>query len=328
MKKNNNTLESTRKMNKKSSSIPALTDYIVNILSDILEEKDLNLVQNTLKEHHTYFQNIINNNVSKPKKIKDPNAPKRGKSSYIFFCLDKRQSIIDANPEMSAKEIIKELGSVWRDMSEEEKQQYENKSLADKQRYEEEMANYTPPPEIASKKDSNKPKRGKSAYIFFCSDRRPYIKEENPQLNTKEITSILGKQWKSLSNDEKQPFLELAEEDKQRYEKEKTEWNSSKEDNVTMNYTHVKKVSYKTENVDNSEKKTKKSKKKSKKKKNKKSKKKKSKKKSGYILYCQEERDVFQEDYPEMNSQEITKMLASSWKKLSKEEQDDYNERA
>jgi hypothetical protein len=48
------------------------------------------------------------------KEVKDPNAPKRAKSAYIFFCADKRSAIAENNPEMKASiPIPRPTSSRW-----------------------------------------------------------------------------------------------------------------------------------------------------------------------------------------------------------------------
>ena len=324
-KKNKNmATKSVSKNTKKSTLQSEVIDYVVDVISSVLDEGDVDTVRTALEEHQNELQKVITKNLPKQKavplkKAKDPNGPKRGKSSYIFFCVDKRQEVIDANPDMSAKDIIKELGRVWReDTSEEEKMKYHEQSTTDKLRYEEEMADYTPPPNLGfvteKKKAKHKgPKRARTSYIFFCTEHRPLIKEENPDMNTKEITSQLGVQWKALSDKEKKTYVKLAEKDKARYEKEKSEW-----------------VDVDVDKEDLEEKKVPSSKKSKGKKKGKKSSKKKTnpRKKSGYILFCQEERESLKEDNPDLSNQQITKELGAMWKALSSEEQAEYNERA
>lgn len=78
----------------------------------------------------------------------------------------------------------------------------------DKERYKKEMANYVPPSESESedesgsnkkgkgkkttkkKKDPNAPKRGKSSFMFFSTEQRSKIKEENPTATFGELVSI------------------------------------------------------------------------------------------------------------------------------------------
>jgi hypothetical protein len=321
--KNNNNMEVH------SNSKNILIDTISDILVDSLDSSGLETVRQALFENIGKINSVIKKNNSKEsaptKKVKDPNAPKRGKSSYIFFCVDKRQEIIDANPEMPAKEIIQQLGNMWRSLSTKDKQKYVDQSNKDRQRYENEMSTYVPPENlgVSVKKTKDGPKRGRTAYIFFCTEQRPVLKEEDPDLNTKEITSRLGAKWKSLSEDDKSPYIKLAEEDKKRYEKDKLNWANNSETS-TSNNSDVVDVPVKSKKS-----KKEKSEKKAKKEKTKKSKKvkKSSKKKSGFIIFCQEERDNVKETNPDYSSQQVTQELGELWAALTQEEQDEYNDK-
>jgi len=78
-------------------------------------------------------------------------------------------------------------------------------------------------------KDPEAPKQAKSAYIFFCAEKRQEVEDQNPEMDSKDITRELGKMWGALSEKEKEPFNKLHAEDKARYEKEKEEYKSSSE---------------------------------------------------------------------------------------------------
>ena len=52
---------------------------------------------------------------------------------------------------------------------------------------------------------------------FFSQDNREKIKNENPDATFGEIGKHLGEAWKSLTDEEKTPYNEMAERDKQRY---------------------------------------------------------------------------------------------------------------
>ena len=72
------------------------------------------------------------------KQKKDPNRVKRAKNSYFFFCDEKRKEIQIANPGKSMGEISKILGSLWKELSDEDKQKYNDQHEEDVQRYEDE----------------------------------------------------------------------------------------------------------------------------------------------------------------------------------------------
>lgn len=57
-----------------------------------------------------------------PKAKKDPNAPKKPSGAYIFFCNDKRGEVKKANPEYGVAQIGKELGAMWKDVTDKDKE--------------------------------------------------------------------------------------------------------------------------------------------------------------------------------------------------------------
>lgn len=76
------------------------------------------------------------------KKKKDPNAPKRSLSAYMFFANDQRETVRAENPNATFGGIGKLLGEKWKQMTASEKEPYEAKANADKKRYEDEKAAY------------------------------------------------------------------------------------------------------------------------------------------------------------------------------------------
>jgi len=76
------------------------------------------------------------------KKKKDPNAPKRGLSAYMFFANDQRDSVREENPGIKFGEVGKLLGARWKALDDKQRTPYETKAAEDKKRYEDEKANY------------------------------------------------------------------------------------------------------------------------------------------------------------------------------------------
>ena len=235
MKKEIKSLKKAVTMEKKA--IPKRMQTIMSKLTDFIVEvsKGKGDTRQKVEDRHEDLLKLLklHSPVQKAvalKKVKDPDAPKRAKSSYIYFCCEKRNDIKKSNADMSATDIIKELGRVWRDdTSDKEKARFTKMSEKDKERYLKEMETYIAPdlgyvPEKKVKVKRTGPKRGLTSYIFFCNKHRSVIKEDNPELSTKEITAELGKQWRELSDKDKKPFVKLANADKNRYEKEKETW--------------------------------------------------------------------------------------------------------
>ncbi|MCJ1277439.1 Non-histone chromosomal protein 6 [Puttea exsequens] len=76
------------------------------------------------------------------KKKKDPNAPKRGLSAYMFFANEQRDGVRAENPNITFGQVGKALGEKWKALTAKEKEPYEKKAKADKDRYESEKQSY------------------------------------------------------------------------------------------------------------------------------------------------------------------------------------------
>uniref|UniRef100_A0A6C0F6C3 HMG box domain-containing protein n=1 Tax=viral metagenome TaxID=1070528 RepID=A0A6C0F6C3_9ZZZZ len=79
---------------------------------------------------------------------------------------------------------------------------------------------------VKPKKDPNRIKRPKTSFFFFCDANRQKVVSENPEKNVGEIAKILGKMWRELSPKDKKPFIQLNEKDIERYEDQKTSYDS------------------------------------------------------------------------------------------------------
>merc|ERR1719204_2945640 len=73
---------------------------------------------------------------------KDPNAPKRPQSSYMVFVNAVRDTVVKENPDMKVTDVLRELGGMWRDLSEREQQKYQAKAEKLKAKYEMELEAY------------------------------------------------------------------------------------------------------------------------------------------------------------------------------------------
>ncbi|KAH8114911.1 high mobility group box domain-containing protein [Phellopilus nigrolimitatus] len=73
---------------------------------------------------------------------KDPNAPKRALSAYMFFSQDWRERIKAENPDAGFGEVGKLLGAKWKELDDSEKKPYIEQAARDKTRAEEEKASY------------------------------------------------------------------------------------------------------------------------------------------------------------------------------------------
>ena len=104
------------------------------------------IIRSVCSELNVQDQDIVNDLVKKlldtsftsVKAKKDPNRVKRAKSAYFFFCDDKRKEVQLANPGKGMGDISKALGALWKELTEEDKQKYNDQHEEDVQRYEDE----------------------------------------------------------------------------------------------------------------------------------------------------------------------------------------------
>ena len=269
---------------------------------------------------------ILKLNATKSKRTKKAkkSGPKRPKSGYIFFCQEKRSEVKEANPDMKATDITKELGMMWNEIKEtDEASEYMQLAKDDKIRYNEEVENAPklsddegqeePKAKRTKKVKKSGPKRPKSAYIFFCQEKRSEVKEANPDMKPTEITSELGRLWSKIKDTNKAiKYTDLSKGDKKRYEGE-NEGENEVSDGETKN-----------------EEKKKKPKKKLPKKKEDVNEKKQKKATTAYNLFCQEKMQEMEEEFPELKKKDIKVKLSDMWKEMKendKEAVQDYNVR-
>ena len=55
------------------------------------------------------------------------------------------------------------------------------------------------------------------AFLHFCSEKRPKLKQENPNLSVGAMARQLSLAWKLMTSEQKKPYDEMADRDKQRY---------------------------------------------------------------------------------------------------------------
>mmetsp|Transcript_10955 Transcript_10955/g.14293 ORF Transcript_10955/g.14293 Transcript_10955/m.14293 type:complete len:307 (-) Transcript_10955:237-1157(-) len=177
---------------------------------------------------------------SSKRAVRDPNAPKRNLSAYLLYQNSMRSTFKQERPELNFGELAKYTSARYAELTPEEKQEWKQKSIADKERYDRELSEYTPPPGYNAKgdaldmsgkvagrkraqkaqKDKNAPKRNLSAYLLFQNANRETLKRENPELSFGQLSTLTSAKYSKLTPEEKAVWTKKAEEDKLRYERD------------------------------------------------------------------------------------------------------------
>ncbi len=76
------------------------------------------------------------------KKKKDPNAPKRAVTAFMFYSTKMRPIIKEEKPDIKFTEMGKLIGEKWRELSDDDKKEFEQMAEKDKKRYADETAKY------------------------------------------------------------------------------------------------------------------------------------------------------------------------------------------
>jgi len=139
------------------------------------------------------------------------------------------------------------------------------------------------------KKPADAPKAARSSYILFCMEERPKINKEFPELSNQDKVKLMAERWNKAKEDEKimEHFKKLAEEDKKRAAKDKENYVPSAD----------------ASDDEKPKKKTKRT-------------------KSGYMFFCDHERQSVKDEG--FTGKDITTELARRWKALKEDEEDMY----
>lgn len=96
---------------------------------------DKDRYEKELKEFLEEHPEALKYQPKKRKRIKEEGEPKRAKTAYIFYTMDQRPKVKEANPEMESKDIMRELGKMWKKLSESKKRKYNDMAHKDSKRY-------------------------------------------------------------------------------------------------------------------------------------------------------------------------------------------------
>jgi hypothetical protein len=133
------------------------------------------------------------------KSAKDPDAPKRSLSAYMFFSIEHRAAVKAKNPDATFGDLGKLIAADWAALPAPAKKKYEAEAAKDKVRYEREKAAYVPPAgsvEAKKAEKAAKPKRAPSAYNIFVKKHTPAIREANPGITQQDVLRLVAEQWK------------------------------------------------------------------------------------------------------------------------------------
>ena len=140
---------------------------------------------------------------------------KRAPTAYNFLTKDKdlRTKMKSDHPDWTQNDIMEEYGRLWKEMSNEDKQKYVDQAEQAKE-------SFVPSPSSTNEKEyvtKTTLVRAKTAFMHYLYDPniRGPIKEENKEYKPSDLTQHISKMWGGLNDDEKKPWEEKSEKQKQ-----------------------------------------------------------------------------------------------------------------
>ena len=190
-----------------------------------------------INEAWEYFCTEPISNLNKRKnRMKRKEAPdghlKRPMSAYMWYINSQRESYVKKNPTAKLTEISIELSKLWRALTPEEKEIYEQKFTDDKERYTREREAIHDKIKEDNKDIPEKPKSPLSAYAYFMKDEsiRDKLKAEHQKMIAEGINKswlqFIPIKWKALTEKEKEKYEKLAADDTNRFTTEMETYNT------------------------------------------------------------------------------------------------------
>jgi len=156
-------------------------------------------------------------------------------------------------------------------------------------------------------KSSKKKKivKGKrSGYTFFMMEERPNFVEKNPTATFGELAKIIGKHWREMPDQDKNKFIEMAEQDKERYERQMEKYSDDSSSSEEKPKKKKRKSSIKRDPNEPTR------------------------PLNPYILWAKDNRKKIKEDNPDVPGQEINKLCGKAWRNLPEGKKQHYNDLA
>jgi hypothetical protein len=216
---------------RRSTRINSKRGYKINY-KEIEDGKDFSEDNDSFDQvaREDFKEKVMNKISAKPTKASKSDVklshPKKSLTAYTLFVKIKRQELQEKNPSATTPELMKEIGRLWKSISEKEKSWYQKMAAKDKERYKKEMDRMQKLKEKHKMSDCElkRPKKCLSSYMIFVREVRAKVTEEYPDMNALDVMKEVGRRWQSISAEDKNYYQALAEKDKERFKRENQQY--------------------------------------------------------------------------------------------------------
>ncbi|CAJ1932916.1 unnamed protein product [Cylindrotheca closterium] len=113
---------------------------------------------------------------------KDPSAPKRSMSAFLYFALIERPKIKEKNPDMANTDVSRLLGELWRAASKEEKLPFVEKEKKEREKYKVAMEEWKKQRESDQEEEHKKRKDLAASWNAYYTSQGVATSESEPPL--------------------------------------------------------------------------------------------------------------------------------------------------
>ena len=143
------------------------------------------------------------------------NLIKKFKSAYIIYCGVRRPILKRQHPNLLNQEITRLIAKEWKFLNKEEKELYKKLENEGKAKFEKAKEHFEY--KYKASRKLRKPVRFRTPYMFFVMKNKDRLNNEEKYLNIENIRE-LATTWKNMSEEEKEPYIQLSKDDKERYQ--------------------------------------------------------------------------------------------------------------
>ncbi|XP_005992274.1 nucleolar transcription factor 1 [Latimeria chalumnae] len=310
-----------------------LTKILSKKYKELPEKKKMKYIQEFQREKIAFEQNMARFREEHPDLVdssKQVDHPEKPKTPQQLWFNHERKVLLKLRPSATSKDIKEALSKQWSQLSDKKRLKWINKALEQQKQYEEIMRDYTKHhPELniseeeitkstlnkaerqlKDKFDGRPTKPPPNSYSLYCAELMSNMKD----VRSTERMALCSKQWKMLSQKEKDAYQKLCEQKKKDYEIELHRFLVSlpqEEQRRVMAEEKMLGLNRKSATKSSS-------------KKAKGGSEKPKRPISAMFIFAEERRKKLQEERPELSESELTRFLARMWNDLSDKKKAKY----
>lgn len=320
-----------------------LTKILSKKYKELPEKKKMKYIQEFQKEKEDFEQNMARFREDHPdllESVKRTDAPEKPKTPQQLWYLHEKKAFMKLHPKATMKDVKEALGKQWSQLSDKKRLKWIGKSLEQRELYEDAMRDYVlrhPEQSISlddltkntltkaerqlkDKFDGRPTKPPPNGYSLYCAELMSNMKD----IPSTERMVLCSKQWKMLSQKEKDAYQKRCEQKKKEYEinlhrfllslpehEQQRVLSEEKMIGIHKKASNLKQNAVKGITISPSDA-------------NKTTPDKPKRPISAMFIFSEEKRKKLQEDEPELSESELTRKLARIWTELSEKKKEKY----